>query len=165
MQDLSEIGLMNFTSQNIFLQLSFSLFFLSQKFWFDLMIYGGWTKSWEYPSIFLFAAETGIILTLATELPTGSYNVVLRVADNLGMEQASTIHAMVCDCSGPDVVCKGLREAGVGLPVILGILGAILLLLSEYDVVFQMLSSVNINVQSLSVGRCEFVERSFLNQH
>uniref|UniRef100_A0A667XHA0 Cadherin-1 n=1 Tax=Myripristis murdjan TaxID=586833 RepID=A0A667XHA0_9TELE len=73
--------------------------------------------------------KTGIILTLAKPLPSGEYSVVLRVADNQGMEQDSTVQATVCDCSGEFVACKRIGEAGVGLPVILGILAAILLLL------------------------------------
>uniref|UniRef100_A0A667XE75 Cadherin-1 n=1 Tax=Myripristis murdjan TaxID=586833 RepID=A0A667XE75_9TELE len=76
-----------------------------------------------------YDSETGIILTLAKPLPSGEYSVVLRVADNQGMEQDSTVQATVCDCSGEFVACKRIGEAGVGLPVILGILAAILLLL------------------------------------
>uniref|UniRef100_A0A671V8Y9 Cadherin-1 n=1 Tax=Sparus aurata TaxID=8175 RepID=A0A671V8Y9_SPAAU len=77
---------------------------------------------------FLFVAETGIILNLATELESGLYTVVLRVADTRGLEQDSTVQAEVCDCKGEEVVCTG-RVAGTGLPMVLGILGAILLLL------------------------------------
>lgn len=79
---------------------------------------------------FLFVAETGIILNLATELESGLYTVVLRVADTRGLEQDSTVQAEVCDCKGEEVVCTG-RVAGTGLPMVLGILGAILLLLSK----------------------------------
>ncbi|XP_034040528.1 cadherin-1 [Thalassophryne amazonica] len=74
-------------------------------------------------------SKTGIILTLATDLPQGDYSVVLRVADNQGMEQDSTINAKVCSCTGKYEACTALREAGGHLPIILGILGAILLLL------------------------------------
>ncbi|KAM4614766.1 B-cadherin-like [Polymixia lowei] len=74
--------------------------------------------------------KTGIILTLATDLPRGEYSVVLRVADNQGLEQDSTLQATVCDCSGAYVaVCEGARKAGTVLPAVLGVLGAILLLL------------------------------------
>ncbi|XP_067105753.1 B-cadherin-like isoform X1 [Osmerus mordax] len=73
--------------------------------------------------------QTGIILSLATSLAQGDYTVVLRVEDNQGLGQVSTLTATVCDCTGADVQCSLLREAGVGLPGILGILGAILLLL------------------------------------
>ncbi|XP_030298178.1 B-cadherin [Sparus aurata] len=72
--------------------------------------------------------KTGIILNLATELESGLYTVVLRVADTRGLEQDSTVQAEVCDCKGEEVVCTG-RVAGTGLPMVLGILGAILLLL------------------------------------
>ncbi|CAJ1066648.1 B-cadherin-like [Xyrichtys novacula] len=73
--------------------------------------------------------KTGIILNLASELPKGRYTVVMRVTDNQGLEQDSTVQAEVCDCSGEEVVCRDLRAGGVGLPVILGILAGILLLL------------------------------------
>ncbi|XP_070834244.1 B-cadherin-like [Chaetodon trifascialis] len=73
-------------------------------------------------------SRTGIILNLATELASGEYTVVLRVSDNQGLEQDSTVQATVCDCKGEQVHC--MRVAGeTGLPVILGILGGILLLL------------------------------------
>ncbi|KAG7283173.1 hypothetical protein CRUP_000535, partial [Coryphaenoides rupestris] len=62
-------------------------------------------------------------------LPMGDYDVVLNVADSHGLEQDNVVQATVCDCKGPDVICTATRVAGVGLPVILGILGAILLLL------------------------------------
>ncbi|XP_070771698.1 B-cadherin-like isoform X2 [Enoplosus armatus] len=73
--------------------------------------------------------KTGINLNLATELASGVYTVVLRVSDNQGLEQDSTVQATVCDCTGKDVVCPEFRGAAIGLPVILGILGGILLLL------------------------------------
>ncbi|CAL8348621.1 unnamed protein product [Boreogadus saida] len=74
--------------------------------------------------------RTGIILTLIRALPKGDYNVVLRVADNHGLEQDNIVMATVCDCTGNEVTCKGgIREGAIGLPVILGILGAVLLLL------------------------------------
>nr|XP_057912813.1 cadherin-1 [Doryrhamphus excisus] len=74
-------------------------------------------------------SKTGIILNLATELASGEYTVVLRVADNQGLQQDSTVQAKVCDCTGEEVVCKGRVAGGTDLPVILGILGGILLLL------------------------------------
>uniref|UniRef100_A0A8C4ZBA0 Cadherin-1 n=1 Tax=Gadus morhua TaxID=8049 RepID=A0A8C4ZBA0_GADMO len=74
--------------------------------------------------------RTGIILTLIRDLPKGDYNVVLRVADNHGLDQDNIVMATVCDCTGNEVTCKGgIREGAIGLPVILGILGAVLLLL------------------------------------
>lgn len=62
--------------------------------------------------------------------------MVLRVADNQGLEQDSTVQAKVCDCTGEEVVCKGRVAGGTDLPVILGILGGILLLLCESDIGF-----------------------------
>ncbi|KAM7385047.1 hypothetical protein PAMP_001145 [Pampus punctatissimus] len=73
--------------------------------------------------------KTGIILNLATELASGEYTVVLRIADNHGLEQDSTVQATVCDCTGEEVHCQGRVAGGTDLPVILGILGGILLLL------------------------------------
>uniref|UniRef100_A0A4W5K695 Cadherin-1 n=1 Tax=Hucho hucho TaxID=62062 RepID=A0A4W5K695_9TELE len=73
--------------------------------------------------------KTGIILTLKTVLDSGDYTVVLRVSDNQGLHQDSTIQASVCDCKGADVQCAGKAVAGFGLSSILGILGAVLLLL------------------------------------
>ena len=80
-----------------------------------------------------FNLGTGIILTLIRDLPKGDYNVVLRVADNHGLEQDNIVMATVCDCTGNEVTCKGgIREGAIGLPVILGILGAVLLLLCKF---------------------------------
>uniref|UniRef100_A0A3B4Y9A4 Cadherin-1 n=1 Tax=Seriola lalandi dorsalis TaxID=1841481 RepID=A0A3B4Y9A4_SERLL len=73
--------------------------------------------------------RTGIILNLNTKLDIGYYNVVLRVADNQGLEQDNTFQAKVCDCTGKDFVCKGRTAGGPGLSTVLGILGGILLLL------------------------------------
>uniref|UniRef100_A0A672ZSI1 Cadherin-1 n=1 Tax=Sphaeramia orbicularis TaxID=375764 RepID=A0A672ZSI1_9TELE len=73
--------------------------------------------------------KTGIILNLAKQLDHGMYTVILKVGDNQGMEQDSTIQAEVCDCTGKEAQCNAYREAGVPLPIILGILGGILLLL------------------------------------
>lgn len=87
-------------------------------------------------TLFLFVTETGIILALNTELARGEYTVVLRVSDNQGLAQDSTVQAEVCDCSGEDVVCKDRATAGTELPIILGILGGILLLLSKSDIYF-----------------------------
>ncbi|XP_030206240.1 B-cadherin isoform X1 [Gadus morhua] len=73
---------------------------------------------------------TGIILTLIRALPMGDYNVVLRVADNHGLEQDNIVMATVCECTGNEVTCKvGIREGGIGLPGLLVRSGAVLLLL------------------------------------
>ncbi|XP_028278811.1 B-cadherin-like [Parambassis ranga] len=73
--------------------------------------------------------RTGIILTLITDLPSGIYNVGLKVTDIGNKDQVSTIQAKVCDCTGADPVCSDIRKAGTDLSMILGILGGILLLL------------------------------------
>lgn len=75
-------------------------------------------------------------MNLATDLPGGDYTVVLKVGDNQGLEQDSTIQAEVCDCSGEEVICKRYVVAGTSLPVILGILGGILLLLRKSAIWF-----------------------------
>uniref|UniRef100_A0A3Q3GSI1 Cadherin-1 n=1 Tax=Labrus bergylta TaxID=56723 RepID=A0A3Q3GSI1_9LABR len=83
-----------------------------------------WTARMNETSI------NGHHLNLGTDLPPGEYTVVLRVSDNHGMQQDSTVHAIVCDCSGEEVACKDItKTASTDLPVILGILGGILLLL------------------------------------
>ncbi|KAJ0004838.1 hypothetical protein NQD34_011052 [Periophthalmus magnuspinnatus] len=73
--------------------------------------------------------KTGIVLNLATNLDPGFYNVELRVADNEGLDQLSTVQAQVCSCTGPDVMCDGRTAAGPPLPIILGVLAGIMLLL------------------------------------
>uniref|UniRef100_I3JV25 Cadherin domain-containing protein n=1 Tax=Oreochromis niloticus TaxID=8128 RepID=I3JV25_ORENI len=57
-------------------------------------------------------SRTGIILNLATELHSGYYSVILRVADKHGLEQDSIIKAEVCDCRGEDVMCT--QRVGFG---------------------------------------------------
>uniref|UniRef100_A0A672ZR42 Cadherin-1 n=1 Tax=Sphaeramia orbicularis TaxID=375764 RepID=A0A672ZR42_9TELE len=87
------------------------------------------TKGIYYCNMISCIPETGIILNLAKQLDHGMYTVILKVGDNQGMEQDSTIQAEVCDCTGKEAQCNAYREAGVPLPIILGILGGILLLL------------------------------------
>lgn len=76
-------------------------------------------------------AETGIILNLQTQLESGVYTVVLRVADNLGLERNSTVQATVCDCTGEELDCTVRAPARAELPLILGVLAGLLLLLSK----------------------------------
>ncbi|XP_062286962.1 B-cadherin [Scomber scombrus] len=52
-------------------------------------------------------SKTGIILNMATELPIGVYPVVLRVSDNEGMEQDSSLMITVCNCKQGR--CQGFR--------------------------------------------------------
>lgn len=70
-------------------------------------------------------------MKLAKELESGQYTVVLRVSDTQGLEQDSTVQAVVCDCAGEEVQCQDRIVAASNLPLILGILAAILLLLSK----------------------------------
>ncbi|XP_075902400.1 B-cadherin-like isoform X1 [Nelusetta ayraudi] len=72
--------------------------------------------------------KTGIILNLKTQLESGVYTVVLRVADNLGLERNSTVEATVCDCTGEELDCIVRAPARAGLPLILGVLAGLLLL-------------------------------------
>ncbi|KAJ8400460.1 hypothetical protein AAFF_G00395840 [Aldrovandia affinis] len=72
--------------------------------------------------------KTGILLTLKTKLEANTYNVVLKVIDSHGLHRENTVQATVCNCKGAEVRCLGKR-AEVGLPIILGVLGAVLLLL------------------------------------
>lgn len=88
-------------------------------------------SGFKYSSTSVFVSETGIILTLNKELDSGYYNVVLRVGDNQGLEQESTVKAEVCDCTGEEPQCHRAIAGGTNLPVIMGILGGVLLLLSE----------------------------------
>ena len=90
-----------------------------------------------------FNLGTGIILTLIRALPMGDYNVVLRVADNHGLEQDNIVMATVCDCTGNEVTCKvGIREGGIGLPGLLVRSGAVLLLLCKF--VYKIRQSQNV---------------------
>ncbi|KAL7830942.1 hypothetical protein SRHO_G00304440 [Serrasalmus rhombeus] len=76
--------------------------------------------------------KTGIVLRLKIPLKHGEYNVVMRVYDNLALYQDNTIRALVCDCTGVqhcNVPYFDETTARFGMPVILGILGAILALL------------------------------------
>ena len=90
-----------------------------------------------------FNLGTGIILTLIRALPMGDYNVVLRVADNHGLEQDNIVMATVCDCTGNEVTCKvGIREGGIGLPGLLVRSGAVLLLLCKF--IYKIRQSQNV---------------------
>ncbi|XP_038579159.1 cadherin-1-like [Micropterus salmoides] len=70
-----------------------------------------------------------INLTLATELASGEYTVVLRVSDNMGLDQDSTVQATVCDCTGEEVSCQGRVAGHIDVPTILRILECIVLLI------------------------------------
>nr|XP_024660380.1 B-cadherin-like [Maylandia zebra] len=78
----------------------------------------------------------GIILNLATELPSGNYSVILTVADKHGLGQDNIIKAEVCDCKGEDLMCTQRALGGSNLPIIRGVLGGILLLMLVLVVLF-----------------------------
>uniref|UniRef100_I3KJ13 Cadherin domain-containing protein n=1 Tax=Oreochromis niloticus TaxID=8128 RepID=I3KJ13_ORENI len=78
-------------------------------------------------------SRTGIILNLATELPSGDDSVIMRVADKYGLEQDSIIKAEVCDCRGEETTCFGHAS---NMPLIRGILGGSLLLVLVLVVLF-----------------------------
>lgn len=84
------------------------------------------SKNWS-----IFINDTGHYLSLKpqSQLEQGEYNVVLRVADQEGKSQESTIQASVCDCKGEAFQCLDKQVAGIPLSGVLGVLGGILLLL------------------------------------
>lgn len=75
--------------------------------------------------------KTGIVLNLTKQLESGRYTVVFRASDTHGFDQINTVSAEVCECTGADVLCSGVRSHVSYLPVILGISGGILLLLGQ----------------------------------
>uniref|UniRef100_A0AAX7VDG0 Cadherin domain-containing protein n=1 Tax=Astatotilapia calliptera TaxID=8154 RepID=A0AAX7VDG0_ASTCA len=81
-------------------------------------------------------SRQGIILNLATELPSGNYSVILTVADKHGLGQDNIIKAEVCDCKGEDLMCTQRALGGSNLPIIRGVLGGILLLMLVLVVLF-----------------------------
>lgn len=68
------------------------------------------------------------------DLEPGEYNVFLKLTDGQGKSQMTPVKAQVCDCEGPAKNCerRAYIASGLGVPAILGILGGILALLSEY---------------------------------
>uniref|UniRef100_A0A8C6PF60 Cadherin-1 n=1 Tax=Nothobranchius furzeri TaxID=105023 RepID=A0A8C6PF60_NOTFU len=75
------------------------------------------------------STKTGIILDLKPGVASGTYSVLLKVADIEGLPQVCTLTAKVCDCTGDNLECLDRVIGGTSLPVILGILGGILALL------------------------------------
>ncbi|XP_039893115.1 cadherin-3-like [Simochromis diagramma] len=78
-------------------------------------------------------SRTGIILNLATELPSGDDSVIMRVADKYGLAQDIIIKAEVCNCRGEETTCFGHAS---NVPLIRGILGGGLLLVLVLVVLF-----------------------------
>ncbi|XP_074864729.1 B-cadherin-like [Carettochelys insculpta] len=70
-------------------------------------------------------------IKLTRQLEPGDYSIFLKLVDNQGKSQVTTVKARVCDCEGEARNCerKAAIAGGMGIPVILGILGGILALL------------------------------------
>ncbi|XP_077057635.1 cadherin-1 [Siphateles boraxobius] len=93
---------------------------------FRVETHGETSKNW---STSMNGTSTGVFLTPKSSLEQGDYNVVLKVIDQGGLDQESSIQATVCDCEGETVSCADKTIAGMPLSGVLGILGGILLLL------------------------------------
>ncbi|KAJ8343710.1 hypothetical protein SKAU_G00310390 [Synaphobranchus kaupii] len=72
--------------------------------------------------------KTGVLLTLKTKLEADIYSVSLKTFDSHGLHKENVVKATVCNCKGANVICN-YQRAAIELPVILGILGAVLFLL------------------------------------
>lgn len=75
-----------------------------------------------------------LTLNLIKHLEPGEYNIALKLTDGQGLSHVTTVKASVCNCDGSAKNCdrKAFLPAGIETPAILGILGGILALLSEY---------------------------------
>lgn len=84
----------------------------------------------------LSLAQDELALSLKKELEPGEYNVFLKLMDSQGKAQVTQVKAQVCECEGTAKNCerRSYIVGGLGVPAILGILGGILALLSEYGV-------------------------------
>ncbi|XP_056090761.1 cadherin-1-like, partial [Rhinichthys klamathensis goyatoka] len=69
---------------------------------FRVETHGETSKNW---STSMNGTTTGVFLTPKTALEQGDYKVVLKVIDQGGFDQESTIQASVCDCEGESVQC------------------------------------------------------------
>ncbi|XP_078524424.1 B-cadherin-like isoform X3 [Lissotriton helveticus] len=72
---------------------------------------------------------TAVVLKPTIDLNEGYYHIFLRLYDNQNKDQLTVVNATACVCSGSTRKCVGKREAAVGLPIILVILGSVLGLL------------------------------------
>ncbi|XDV17302.1 hypothetical protein PO909_023187, partial [Leuciscus waleckii] len=75
---------------------------------FRVETYGETSKNW---STSMNGTSAGVFLKLKSALEKGDYNVVLKVIDQGGMDQESTIQATVCDCEGEPVQCSDRDNA------------------------------------------------------
>ncbi|XP_043937966.1 B-cadherin-like [Protopterus annectens] len=75
--------------------------------------------------------DNNVILNMKYKLDPGKQNINLQLTDTGGKSQTLTVEAVVCECSGDHTRCseKMGYVAGISLPAILAIIGAILLLL------------------------------------
>ncbi|XP_075045190.1 cadherin-1-like [Mixophyes fleayi] len=71
------------------------------------------------------------VITLNKELDVDTYSVPVTIADSQLLKNTTILKIQVCNCEGDNTMCQGrdAQVAGLGLPVILGILGGILALL------------------------------------
>nr|XP_060644417.1 B-cadherin-like [Anolis sagrei ordinatus] len=69
-----------------------------------------------------------LTLQLTKVLDPDDYNVAVKLTDGQGLSHLTIVKAQVCDCEGAAQNCGSRRAAyaGMGVPAILGILGAIL---------------------------------------
>ncbi|NWX17642.1 CADHK protein, partial [Aegotheles bennettii] len=74
-------------------------------------------------------ADDTVTLRLVAPLEPGVYSIHLRLLDQPGKSQLTTITARVCDCEGPVQSCPQGRQAATSLPFVLAALGALLALL------------------------------------
>lgn len=77
-----------------------------------------------------------LAMGLKKELEPGEYNIFVKLTDSQGKAQVTQVKAQVCECEGTAKNCerRSYIVGGLGVPAILGILGGILALLSEYGV-------------------------------
>lgn len=75
-----------------------------------------------------------LTLNLVKQLEPGEYNLALKLTDGQGLSHVTTVKAIVCNCDGSAKNCdrKAFLPAAIETSAILGILGGILALLSEY---------------------------------
>lgn len=75
-----------------------------------------------------------LTLNLVKQLEPGEYNIALKLTDGQGLSHVTTVKAIVCNCDGSAKNCdrKAFLPAAIETSAILGILGGILALLSEY---------------------------------
>lgn len=77
-------------------------------------------------------AGDAVIVRLTEPLKQDVYKVFLRLVDNQGKDQLTVLQAKVCECEGhTEEGCPHTEAVFSGVPIILAILGALLVLLGE----------------------------------